>query len=466
MDYASTDELLATLKTAAQVGPTGLHVRNWAEFRDLHLDRIVWNAVFATDAGVRDACRWLCRAAAHAQGAYAASIHELYMEAGKGKVRGFTVPAINIRGMTYDVARAVFRTAIALDAGPVIAEIARSEVGYTFQRPAEYAAVIFAAACKEGWTGPVFIQGDHFQTNAKKFAADPAKEAGEIRKLIDEAVPAGFFNIDIDTSTLVDLKHATIGEQQRANFANCAEFTAYIRNLEPKGVTVSVGGEIGEVGYKNSTVEELRAFMDGYKASLPEGLAGISKMSVQTGTSHGGIPLPDGTVAKVDIDFDTLKAISEAARKEYGLGGAVQHGASTLPESLFDRFPQTDTVEIHLATEFQNMMLDHPAFPKDLREAMFQWCRDHCQDEMKEGQTDKQFVYKTRKKAWGPFKQKVWEMPETVRGPIRAALEAKFESLFRKLNLPGTREATVKAIRHARILPPAPASLTRKATGA
>ncbi len=466
MDFKTTDALIATLKPAAHPVPGGLQVTNWAEFRDLHLDRLVWNAVFAADPAVRDACRWLCRAAAHAQGAYAASIHDLYMAFGKGTVKGFTIPAINIRGMTYDVARAVFRSALALDAGAVICEIARSETGYTFQRPAEYAAVVFAAACREGWVGPVFIQGDHFQTNAKKFAADPAKESGEIRKLIEEAVPSGFLNIDIDTSTLVDLKHATVTEQQRANYENCAAFTKLIRAIEPKDVTVSVGGEIGEVGFKNSTVEELRAFMDGYKRSLGAGLTGLSKMSVQTGTSHGGIPLPDGTIAKVDIDFGTLQAISEACRKDYGLGGAVQHGASTLPEALFDRFPQTGTVEIHLATEFQNMMLDHPQFPKDLREEMFQWCRDHCQDEAKEGQTDKQFVYKTRKKAWGPFKQRIWEMPETVRGPIRAALEAKFETLFRKLALPKTKDAVTKALRHPKVLPAAPEALAGKATGA
>ncbi len=465
MEFKTTDEIAAALKPCAQVTATGLQVKDWAAFRATGIDRIVWNAVFAADTGVKDACRWLCRAAAHAQGAYAASIHELYMARGQGRQAGFTVPAINIRGMTYDVARSIFRTAIRIDAGPVIFEIARSEIGYTLQRPAEYAAVILAAACREGWTGPVFIQGDHFQTNAKKFAADPAKESAEITRLIDEAVPAGFYNIDIDTSTLVDLKYPTVSEQQKANYANCAKFTQHIRALEPKGVTVSVGGEIGEVGFQNSTVEELCAFMDGYNASLPKGLAGISKMSVQTGTSHGGIPLPDGSVAKVDIDFATLKAISEAARTKYGLGGAVQHGASTLPEGLFDQFPKTTTLEIHLATEFQNMMLDHPNFPAGLREQMFAWCRENCQDEAKPGQTDKQFVYKTRKKAWGPFRQRVWELPESDKAAIRATLEAKFESLFTKLDLKGTKGALTE-IRHARILPAAPASLIGKTAGA
>jgi len=41
-----------------------------------------------------------------------------------------------------------------------------------------------------------------------------------------------------------------------------------IRDLEPDGITISVGGEIGEVGGKNSTVEELQAFMEGYLEEL------------------------------------------------------------------------------------------------------------------------------------------------------------------------------------------------------
>ena len=185
-------------------------------------------------------------------------------------------------------------------------------------------------------------------------------------------------------------------------------------------------------------------------------------MSVQTGTSHGGIP-SDGTV-QGGYRPDTLKAISGPPHL-LRIGGAVQHGASTLPESLFDQFPKTATLEIHLATEFQNMMLDHPNFPADLREKMFAWCRENCQDEAKPGQTDKQFVYKTRKKAWGPFRKQVWELPEADKAAIRATLEAKFESLFTKLNLKGTRGALAE-IRHPKVLPAAPAALAGKTAGA
>ena len=121
---------------------------------------------------------------------------------------------INVRGMSYDTARAIFRTAQRLHAGAFILEIARSEIGYTEQRPAEYAACVLAAAVKEGYRGPVFIQGDHFQVNAKKYAADPTPEVDAVKALANEAIHAGFYNIDVDTSTLVDLKHETLDAQR------------------------------------------------------------------------------------------------------------------------------------------------------------------------------------------------------------------------------------------------------------
>ena len=227
-------------------------------------------------------------------------------------------------------------------------------------------------AIREDFRGPLFIQGDHFQVSASAYyKGDREKELAALRALIEEALAAGFLNIDIDSSTLVVLERPTLDEQQVDNCRIAAELTSHVHKHAPAGVKISIGGEIGEVGGKNSTVEELRAYMRGYRKHLDEiapGSEGISKISVQTGTSHGGIPLPDGTVAKVAVDFDTLRELSIIARKEYGMAGAVQHGASTLPEDLFGKFPEVETAEIHLATGFQNLIYDHPQFPRELRD--------------------------------------------------------------------------------------------------
>ncbi|MGI8508360.1 MAG: class II fructose-bisphosphate aldolase, partial [Gemmatimonadaceae bacterium] len=225
-----------------------------------HMDGLVRKAVFGTDEE-RDDARWLIWEIAQSVGIRPASIHDLYVARGKGAYKDVTVPAINVRGMAYDTARSVFRTANKLNAGAFVLEIARSEIAYTGQRPAEYATVILAAAIREGFRGPLFIQGDHFQISSKKFAVNAEQEADAVKQLAREAVAAGFYNIDIDTSTLVDLSKPTLEEQQQTNVQQCADIAVLIRGLQPDGVVISLGGEIGEVGTENSTPEELRAYM-------------------------------------------------------------------------------------------------------------------------------------------------------------------------------------------------------------
>ncbi len=421
--------------------PGGLEVRDQAKLRSPATDRLVWQAVFGT-GDEREAARWLIWELGQTTGARPASINDLYLARGRGECGGFTVPAINVRMLAYDTARAIFRAARAGTAGAIILEIARSEIAYTEQRPAEYVAVIIAAALREGYTLPLFIQGDHCQVNHKKYQADPGSEIGEVKKLIAEEVGAGFYNIDVDTSTLVDLSHETLEDQQRLNYEHAAEITAFIREQEPQGVTVSVGAEIGEVGMKNSTVEELHAFMRGYNRSIAKrgDHEGISKISVQTGTSHGGVVLPDGTMADVKLDLQALAALSTVAREEYGLAGAVQHGASTLPSNAFGNFPRIETAEIHLATNFQNMVFDHPRLPSGLKERVRSWLDENAVGERKSGDTNEQFYYKARKKAIGPFKRDFWSLPEEVRSAIAADLEKTFAFLFEQLNVNGTQE--------------------------
>ncbi|MDQ2766353.1 MAG: class II fructose-bisphosphate aldolase, partial [Gemmatimonadota bacterium] len=256
-----------------------LTVRNEDALRTAKMDTLVREAVFG-EGQARDHANWMIWETAQAVGVRPASIHDLYAARGRGDVKGFTVPAMNVRGLSYDTARAIFRTAVRMHAGAFILEIARSEIAYTAQRPSEYVTVMLAAALREGFRGPVFIQGDHFQVNAKKFAADPTGEVAAVKQLALEAVSAGFYNIDVDTSTLVDIHLPTLDAQQELNYETAAEIAAYVRSIEPEGVTISIGGEIGEVGTQNSTLEELETYMDGFNETLDRrapGTEGLSK---------------------------------------------------------------------------------------------------------------------------------------------------------------------------------------------
>jgi fructose/tagatose bisphosphate aldolase len=433
-------DLLGRLGGSAHLDGDRLVVDDERAFRGGAIRDLAWTAAFAPEGPALDAARWLIHEAARELGALSASIHELYMARGRGEVQGFTVPAINIRAQAFDMARTVYETAASNDVGAVILELARSEQTYTFQRPIDYATAVLAGAIAAGWRGPVFIQGDHYQFNAKKYADDPEAVTEEIRRACRLAIDAGYRNIDIDSSTLVDLSKPTRDEQQRENYTRAAELTALIRSLETDEVTISVGGEIGEVGKENSNEEELVAYLEGYRRELDArapGAVGISKVSVQTGTSHGGVPLPDGSVAPVKLDFEVLRRLGEVARS-HGLAGAVQHGASTLPDELFHRFPAVETAEIHLATGFQNALFEHPSFPRELHREIEAWVFANAADERKPEQTDEQFVYTTRKKAIGPFKRQLWELP--TKDEILAAQSRKIAFLFTELGVNGSRE--------------------------
>jgi fructose/tagatose bisphosphate aldolase len=455
-NWKSVDEMWAGLRGAVQPQDGGVKVADEAGLRASGVDALAWHAALSDDEAVRNMAQWAIRAAAREVGIESASIYPLYAARGEKKCGGFTVPAVNVRGMTYDTTRAALRAALRNDVGALIFEIAKSEIDYTHQRPAEYAAVVLAAAIKEGWKGPMFIQGDHYQMNMAKFREDPEREKKAIADLIRESIPAGFLNIDIDSSTLVDLSRPTVRKQQRDNFEVCGELTRVVRENEPDGVTIAVGGEIGEVGKKNSTQEELREYMNGYLETLEKGSVGIDKISIQTGTSHGGVPLPDGTVAQVKLDFDCLGRLSRVSVEEYGMAGAVQHGASTLPDEAFHRFPEGEACEVHLATGFQNITYDSPHFPEELRREIYAYLREACAGERKEGETEEQFIYKTRKKAFGPFKHQLWSLPTDIRAKIGETLEQKFEFLFRQLRVTKTRSLVDQYIRPVAIPLPKP----------
>jgi len=452
MRKLSYEEILNTVDGTVEVKEDSVSVKDEEKIREI-IDNLIYTAVFGGDRE-KELSRWLIRAIALELEIVPSSIHDLYT---KGMAKEelpfwFTVPAMNIRGMTYDVMRQIFKTAVEKEVGAFILEIAKSEIGYTDQRPAEYTACVLAAAIKEGFRGPVFIQGDHFQFNAKKYSENPENELENIKKLTKEAIEADFYNIDIDPSTLVDYSKLTLKEQQFHNYINTAKMTAFIREIEPEGVTVSVGGEIGHIGGKNSTPEEFEAFMEGYLEELKkygENIPHISKISVQTGTEHGGIPLPDGRVAEVKLDFSVLERIGEVARKKYSMAGAVQHGASTLPDELFHKFPEVKTAEIHLATGFQNIIYDY--LPEDFKEEIYNWLKTELKNEWKEGWTEQQFIYKTRKKAFGKFKKEFWDLPESVKAPMMEALKNKFNFLFEQLNVFNTKDVVNKYIKPVKI---------------
>jgi len=399
------------------------------------IEELVYTSVFNSSEDEKNKSRLEIRKLAEQNGILPASIHDIYMRYGKGELKGFTLPAFNVRNLTFDFSRLLFRLMKEKKVGYAIFEITRGEVGYTGQTHDEFTTTVLTAAIAEEWVGPVYIQADHTQFSAEKYKQDPLGQLEIIKQFIKKAVEAGFYNIDIDASTLVDLEKSSLIDQQQENAKMTAVLLDYIREIEPKGITVSIGGEIGHIGGKNSTVEEYKAFMELVK-NQQKSSVGLSKVSVQTGTSHGGTVLPDGTIKQAVVDFSVIESIGKVAKEVYGMGGVVQHGASTLPTTLFHRFPEVETLEIHLATGFQNIIFQH--MPTELKKEIYAWLDVNCADERKEGQTDEQFYYKTRKKANGPFKEKIWKMEPSHKQTVMSALEEEVKLILHELKVENT----------------------------
>jgi len=480
MKFSNKENIKKYLKGILEIiSEKEVRIINEPELRGSLIDKLVFEATFNPDKEAVNFCRQLIQNIALKQGIVLGSVYEFYKKKAKDNKK-VTIPAINIRGMAYNTARAIFEAAKKDKVNSLILEIAKSEIEYTGQRPAEYAISILSAAIKEGYQTPLFLQGDHFQINASKYKEDPEKEREKIKVLIREAIEAGFYQIDLDMSTLVDWSETDYNAQQRTNYKETALLTAYARDLEREfgldklGIVINLGGEIGEIGKgikgRNSIVEDLRSFMEGYLKELSAlskekgyQLEGITKIAVQSGTQHGGIRDEKGSVIKeIKVSFNTLAELGKVARKEYGLAGVVQHGASTLDPSCFVlftgqpspkgfKFPEelltkenakslseNPVAEVHLATAYQDTILDHSVFPKELTGRIKKWVLENFPK--KEGEDEDKAYVSNRKNAWGHFKFELWSLPLEIQDALRKTLSRQFsEDVFKNLGIQNFR---------------------------
>ncbi len=428
----------ATLRLAD--GPR-LEVIDAPALRGGGIDRLVEAAVFGDDRA-RALARWTIWHAAAAVGIWPDTIYPVLAARVAEEIpANFTVPALNLRTLTYDMARSAFAAALERSASLLIFELARSEIDYTVQSPAEYVAAVLGAAVKTGYSGPVYFQGDHFQVHIRSFLQDADRELQALQTLLATAIQAGFYNIDIGASCLVDFGMEDAAGQFARNAEVSALLTRSVRQAQPAGITIAVGAQVSPPGGRHSQLEDVRAFLDAFNASLAGEIPGLSKVSVQVGTARGGVVMPDGNIASLPLDFGLLQQFSEVVRNEYGLAGVVQYGASTLPARVLYRFPEAGVCEVHLATEFQNILFEHPAFPAELRAEMYAYLDRAFPANRLPGQTDAQFYYRERKRALGAFKQELWQLSADVRSHLRAAWKQQFGLVFDQLNIANTADA-------------------------
>src|SRR6266550_6956242 len=181
MERTTLNEVISDLRSLGLSSGTDPHLPKGTRPPAGMLDRWARTAALA-ELDARQAAIWAIREAAHAAGVVPASVQGLYAARGAGAWSDRTVPALNLRGWSYQTCRAAFRAAGKIGAKLLIFEQAVGEAIYAAQPPAEYTAAVLAAALREGHTGPVFLQADHDQVNSKSYLKDPR---AEIQRLTD-----------------------------------------------------------------------------------------------------------------------------------------------------------------------------------------------------------------------------------------------------------------------------------------
>ena len=306
-----------------------------------------------------------------------------------------------------------YETAARADVGAVIFELARSEQTYTFQRPMDYATVDPRGRDRGGLARPRVHPGRPLPVQRQEVRHRPRGD--------DRGDPPGL--PARDRRRLPQHRHRQL-DPRRPVQAGPGRGAA--RELPPRG---GAHGAHPEPRDRRRDGQRRRRDRRGRQAELD---APTSSRRTSTGTTaswrawprtrpasprSASRPAPRTAACRCPTaasprSSSTSRSCATSARSPARTAWPARSSTARprCPRSCSTSFPAVETAEIHLATGFQNTLYEHPAFPASLMDEIYAWCRANAADERKDGQTEEQFLYTTRKKAIGPFKRQLWEL--------------------------------------------------------
>lgn len=434
MPLASPAQLWSLLSNTLDVRANRVEIIDPHRLRTERIDPLVYNAVFHDSERLRYFLCWLIRRAAAGMSIYPASAQGLYAAAARGQVRRFTAPALSLRVMTYDAARACFRAAKQSGCGAMVLDLGPNATEGPAQSPVEYATCLLAGAIREGYEGPVFLQADYLRERRAADEADQRDEFDRFQNLAEEALGAGFFNLELDTSALEDPLAPDPREQERASCADAARLAAFVRKTEPPGVDTNLGVKMRGRGDSEHVARRLRAFMEGFASEFADragSVTGIGKLSLDLRSAD---------------ELGASRDLAEVARREYNLATSVSWGGAPLPEALFAELTRFPVVEAHLGTRYEDLVLNHPGFPAPLRDAMSDWI-DKTYGTIRGAEQDRaSFQQQLRMPALERFKREMWDLPPESKDPIMADLQRTLLADFKRLDVEDTIHAVLANI--------------------
>ncbi len=413
--------------------------------RTERIDHLIYNAVFHESERLRYFLYWLIRRAAAGLSIYPSSIHGLYAAAARGQVRRFTAPAVCIRAMPYDAARACFRAAKETGCGAVLLDLSRNLAEGPALSPAEYTSCMVAGAIREGYEGPVFLQANYLHERRVADETGHGHELDRLQDLAEEALNAGMFNLELDTADLEDLSLPELAEQERASYEDTARLAGFVRTTEPAGVDTNLSVKMNSHGDVVHLAQRFRAFMEGFATELTDRaghVAGIGKLSLPVRSTD---------------DLRMVHDLAEVARREYAVATGVNFDGTPFIEDLLEKLPQFPIVEAHFGNRYEDFILHHTAFPSQLRDAIDGWI-DQTYGEMRGREQDHaNFHLQMRAPALESFKRQLWDLPPENKDSIMKDLQDTLIADFKRLSAEDTIHLALAAINIQDTEPPRPA---------
>lgn len=338
------------------------------------------------------------------------------------------VMAANIR--TQLSTKGVMEAAKKLDAA-LLFEIAKSEVGYTGQSPAEFYQKITETARQIDFDTPYAIHGDHITIKE-----NTPEAIASAKNLIEQEVAAGFTSYAIDASHNFNFD----GKTEREQLSDNIEITVKLADLIPRDASLEV--EVGEVGRTNAdgtkkltTVAESVAFIE----ALKEQGVKPDLLAINNGSIHGNIFDEQGNIVEqVGIDIERTKAIVDAIRP---LGVKLaQHGITGTPLRLMHLLIDAGISKGNVGTNWQNIVVEN--LPQDVLAKMESWTleSEHAKKMLakKPKISRKELVAKNIKHSLKVFKGELLGLPDDVKQKIDAATQESALSFFTAFNAPGS----------------------------
>ncbi|GAB6067702.1 hypothetical protein JCM13664_10200 [Methylothermus subterraneus] len=338
--------LEALLRDCLEVRGNEVRIVDAHRLRKERLDALVYNALSQPEESVRYFLCWLIRQAASGCAVYPASLAGWYTKVGRGQAPQCVIPAVNLQDLTYAMGRAAFRAARETGSGALVFSLNGTSP------PVDYATCLLAAALREGYEGPVFLEADWLR-------AESVEDLSSLQERAEEALAAGFFNLLFDPRRLFDLTLPDPTSQVQAAYALCAELAGAVRRSEPKGVGSAIGVRFD--GADPDLVPHLRAFVEGFTGEFTRRAGHVPGLSKLELCVRGAADLPGG------VDF------AEVARREYFLPTGVGLKDASALEEVVETAENLPFAELRLGEWLKERLLAQPQWwdlPQERQEAL------------------------------------------------------------------------------------------------